>query len=109
MGEIVFKYKFEDNYNPIYINGAYGGIGPGGEFVINFYLERQPVPRKVTHVLKEDHGLGDIIETIPPDLSTNVIRYITNGVIMSKATAKAIAKWLNDVLEEKEETPNDDE
>lgn len=28
MRDINFKYVFDDNYNPQYVNGAFGGVGP---------------------------------------------------------------------------------
>lgn len=39
--ELKFKYIFDDSYNPVYVNGAHGGVTPRGELVVNFYLERQ--------------------------------------------------------------------
>ncbi|MFC0297755.1 hypothetical protein [Geobacillus jurassicus] len=39
-----FKYLFPDDYNPVYVNGAHGGISPQGEIVVNFYFERRPLP-----------------------------------------------------------------
>src|SRR5665647_3901130 len=47
--ELTFKYVFNYGYNPTYVNGAQGGFSPRGEMVINFYLERQPLPDAITH------------------------------------------------------------
>ncbi len=35
-----FKYVFDDDYNPKYVNGAFGGVNPQGEINLNFYMER---------------------------------------------------------------------
>lgn len=45
LDKINFKYKFSDAYNPVYVNGAYGGVNPRGEIVINFYFERPTAKR----------------------------------------------------------------
>jgi hypothetical protein len=39
-------YKFPKDYNPIYVNGAYGGATPKKEIIINFFLERMPIPKE---------------------------------------------------------------
>lgn len=41
---IKIKYIFRDHYNPVYANGAYGGITPSGEIVASFYFEKHPLP-----------------------------------------------------------------
>jgi hypothetical protein len=91
---ITFKYKFPENYNPKYVNGAYGGIGPRGELVINFYLERQPIPKEETYQLLEDNKLGNSIARIPEDLQYQVIRFVETGIILNLESAKRILDWL---------------
>lgn len=69
---IRFKYIYEECYNPKYCNGAYGGLSPRGEIVMNFYLERTPLPKEQTH--KVDSGkLGDLISTDPDDLQSTIV------------------------------------
>jgi hypothetical protein len=97
--KIAFKYKFEECYNPIYVNGAVGGVTPFGEVVVNFYLERQPVPYSETHLVK-DGAIGDLISRNPTDddETLTVVRYISNGVVMSEESATRIYNWLGERL-----------
>ena len=37
--EFRFKYIFSHDNNPVYVNGAHGGVNPRGELVVNFYLQ----------------------------------------------------------------------
>ena len=64
---IIFKYIFEDDYNPKYVNGAYGGITPKGEIIVIFFLERHGLPKSETISISEDGKLGDEIEREPKD------------------------------------------
>jgi len=99
MAETVrFKYVFPDDYNPVYINGAYGGFGPRGELTINFYLERQPVPKEECRTINDDGSVGEQVKIEPDDLTHLVVRYVNTGVIMSQETARLIYAWLGEHL-----------
>ena len=91
---IQFQYVFPDNYNPVYCNGAYGGIATKGEIIMNFYLERMPVPKALTYEINDDGSLGNMLETEPDDFGKKVIRYVSSGVVLSEMSAKAIYEWL---------------
>lgn len=92
--EIVFKYRYRDDYNPVYVNGAQGGVNPQGEIVVNFYFERLAVPIDQTQLLTEDGRLGNVVKNKPEDLNHSFVRYIENGVVMNLQTAKSIHDWL---------------
>lgn len=98
--DIKCKYIFADDYNPVYINGAQGGINPLGEILINFYLERHPIPISQTYsVVGNSIGPEKEDEVEPNDLKNSFVRFITNGVIMNYQTAKEIHKWLGKHIE----------
>lgn len=99
---ITFKYKYPEDYNPLYVNGAYGGINVQGEIVANFYFERIPMPKTITHELKSDGNLGDILLTCPEDLAKSVVRYVQSGVVMNLEVAKQIHTWLGKQIELRE-------
>lgn len=92
--QIKFKYVFSEDYNPVYCNGAYGGVATQGEIIANFYLERMPLPKSLTHEINPDGSLSGVVETDPDDLGTKVIRYVTSGIILNEASAKSIYEWL---------------
>ncbi|KAA0548476.1 hypothetical protein FZW96_07850 [Bacillus sp. BGMRC 2118] len=92
---IKFIYKFDSEYNPVYTNGAYGGATPNGEIVINYYLERQPIP--YTEVKTVNVNNGELLESSivePVEHNENVVRYVSTGVVMNLKTAKEIHEWL---------------
>lgn len=100
--EINFHYVFPEDYNPVYCTGAYGGISPQGDIVANFYLERMPIPKSITHELNDDGSLGEIVQTDPSDLRKKVVRYVSAGIILNEANARSICDWLNQQLDELE-------
>lgn len=98
-----FKYIFTYDYNPVYVNGAHGGISPRGEIIANFYLERPPLPNEITHAINPDGSIGaDIIEADPKNLNSTIVRYVSSGVVLNYQNAKALHAWLGDKVEELE-------
>lgn len=95
--KIEFKYKFPDDYTPTYVNGCYGGKSPKGEVIINFFLERIPIPNSETFKLSEEGSLDSRIGVKPEAMP--MIRTVPCGVIMSKESAKEIYDWLGHILE----------
>lgn len=101
--ELTFKYVFNYGYNPTYVNGAQGGFSPRGEMVINFYLERQPLPEAISHEITPEGTIGQETGAEPKDLGTSMVRFIDTGVVMSYENAKVFHAWMGDKLREVEE------
>jgi hypothetical protein len=100
---ISFKYIFKYDYNPVYVNGAHGGISPRGEIIANFYLERAPLPNEITHTINPDGSIGaDAIESDPEDLNRMIVRFVSSGVILNYQNAKVLHGWLGDRIAELE-------
>lgn len=100
--EIKFKYIFEEDYNPKYVNGAFGGVSPLGEIIVNFYLERIPLPYEDIHELNDNGQIGIMKERKPEDFNTIMIRYIQSGIVLSLEQAKSIHSWLGNNIKEAE-------
>jgi len=90
-----FKYVFAEDYNPIYANGAWGGINPDGEIVINFYLQRLALPDSVTHSVGPEGRVGAQMKQEPESQKHTFVRYVTNGVVLDLKHAKTIRDWLD--------------
>lgn len=96
--KLTFKYKYPDDYNPQYINGAQGGINVQGEIVVNFYFERIPLPNSITQELNSEGVLGSVVSTEPKDLTSSVLRYVQSGVVMNLEVANQVYKWLGEQI-----------
>ena len=101
--ELTFKYVFNYSYNPTYVNGAQGGFSPRGEMVINFYLERQPLPESISHEITPEGAIGRETGVEPKDQAGSMVRFIDTGVVMSYENAKVFHAWMGDKLREVEE------
>lgn len=101
--EVKFKYLFNYGYNPTYANGAQGGFSPRGEMVINFYLERQPLPDSISHEITPEGAIGQETGVEPSDLAKTMVRFIDTGVVMSYENARVFHAWLGDKLNEVEQ------
>ena len=100
--EMTFKYIFQYDYNPIYVNGAHGGISPRGELVMNFYLERQPLPNEIVHEITPAGTIGPETAVDPSDLTRSLVRQVINGVVVNYQTARELQYWLGEKLKEME-------
>lgn len=93
--KIRYKFKFQDDYNPVYVNGVYGGFNHFGEMVIHFYQERYPIPNE--QISKES---GEI-QHLPEDFSNTRLRMVQTGVVMNESMAIVLRDWLTDWIEAK--------
>ncbi|MDN5202856.1 hypothetical protein QQ008_15810 [Fulvivirgaceae bacterium BMA10] len=98
------KYIFEEDYNPLYVNGAQGGINSLGEIIINFYLERNALPKSQTFSVENGKISKENIDKVEPkDLKNSFVRVFQNGVVMNYQTAKEVHKWLGKHIESLEQ------
>jgi hypothetical protein len=71
--------------------------------VINFYLERQPLPEAISHEITPEGAIGREIAVEPGDLASSMVRFIDTGVVMSYENAKVFHAWMGEKLREIEE------
>jgi len=100
--ELTFKYVFNYSYNPVYANGAHGGISPRGELVMNFYLERPPLPNSISHEINANGTIGNPVAEEPEDLKNSMVRFVDSGIILNYESARNIHFWMGERLKEME-------
>jgi hypothetical protein len=100
--ELKFKYIFDYGYNPVYANGAHGGVSPRGELVMNFYLERMALPESITHEINPNGTIGSETAAEPADLAHSMVRFIEAGVVMNYQNARELHLWLGERIKEME-------
>ena len=103
MKDINFKYIFDEDYNPQYVNGAFGGVGPQGEIIIHFYCERGAMPYQVDHTLDDNGHIGEPVKVKPDDLEDSFVRFVQSGIILDRTHANNIYAWLGKILGENNE------
>jgi hypothetical protein len=71
--------------------------------VINFYLERQPLPEQIRHEITPEGAVGRETAVEPEDLASSMVRYVETGVVMNYENAKIFHAWMGEKLREIEE------
>src|SRR5689334_19837680 len=99
---IDFHFIKSAEYRSYHADGAVGSITPRGGVYISFYLERAPIPQKVTFELKETGQLGDELRV---EGKEGVIRELEFGVAMDANTAENLKNWLAEVIANIKGTP----
>ena len=100
MGEkpksLKFKYVYPEDLRDLYVNGVFGGVTPRNEIHAHFFSERHPIPKSVTHELKENGSLG-------PEKSIekggDVVRFVQTSIIMDVGAATVLRDWLTQNIE----------
>jgi len=100
--EVTFKYVVAPDYNPVYINGAHGGVSPRGEIMVNFYLERLPLPDSITHEITPSGTIGKETASQPADLKATLVRHIESGIVLTAENARIFHAWLGERIREAE-------
>jgi len=99
---IRISYPASNDYQTIYVNGAYGGITPDGtELTFDLYREySQPIEYEIRQI----HGIriGDPISK--QSQVPEIVRERLVGIVMSLDKAEILANWmLNKINKFKEE------
>ncbi|GAB6036173.1 hypothetical protein JCM15519_07320 [Fundidesulfovibrio butyratiphilus] len=99
--EIRFKFIYDEQYNLKYINGVWGGVTPSGEFNMNFFVDRLPVPK---NTYQEVTGEGIITDRVRQDIEEKLmVRCVQTGVVFNYVTAKILHQWLGEQIGQFEE------
>ena len=88
----VFDFSESTDYKIYAANGAWGGITPRAEYMIEFFLEKQSRPNSVKYSMDSEIKLGNEISR---KFSGNKFtREVQCGVVISIAQAETIANWI---------------
>ena len=98
--QIIFKYLFAEDYNPVYVNGAHGGVSPRGELVVHFYLERSGIPVAITQEVNPNGTVGAVIDEVPADFNQTLYRAVETGIVMNYESARTIHACLGERIKE---------
>lgn len=95
--QLTFHYIKSSAFRTVYVDGAIGSITPAGNVHCAIYNERPAIPRTTHHVLDENGQISD--EGSVVDGRDGFVREMEADLVMSVETARALAVWLNGLLE----------
>lgn len=97
--EVVFHYVEDGDSRTYYANGAFGGVSPKGEIVVNFFIDHTPIPTVEAFAVDSAGMMGkqtrreEKYETEQGQL--HVQRRVVARMVMNLADAQSIAQWLS--------------
>lgn len=92
--EVEFRYSRSPGYRLHPADGAWGGLTPGGDVMVCFYVEHFPTPSTVRQPVNEDGTLGKEVFREPPREPGVITRELQTGVVLTLDEAERLAQWL---------------
>ncbi len=100
--KIKFHYVYANGYNPEYITGINSSISPDDALELNFFSERNALPKSEIFELSKDGKLSDKpLDIVPEDYNSqiNLVRHIKSGIILDVESAKDLKDLLEQYIE----------
>jgi len=98
-----FVYTQSPDYRIAAANGAYGGLTPQGDYLIEFYCERAQSPIVDEHRILPEGGLGEKLQPVGESRAPQMERFVQFAVLMSPRQAKGLADWILRNLEKRQD------
>jgi hypothetical protein len=92
--KVKFVYKKAGDYKQCFVNGAYGGFSPRGDFVCDFFFEFKEFPTEQEGNINPETNQLDIDPTPNPEI-TEIIREVRLGIVMSPQQMIHLRDWLD--------------
>ncbi|MGI9073200.1 MAG: hypothetical protein ACR2JB_18245 [Bryobacteraceae bacterium] len=100
--KVRIEYVKSNFFRVVNADGAFGGMSPRLELLINFYNERFPIPRVLTYETTSDSTIGkEILEE--RESKEGIIREVEVAVRLDLPAAKSFASWLSEKIAELEQ------
>jgi len=104
---IVIHNIKNNGFRQIHVDGAQGGITPTGLININFYSQRNAIPKGTEFKLTPKGELGAVIRDID-DSKVGIVREFEFGAYMDVYTCVALKEFLEKKIEEFNQITNTD-
>lgn len=92
--DITFHFIKSNFFRVVHVDGAWGGITPQAKIHVDFYSERQPIPRSITSTVT-DGRIGQEVRD-SRESKEGIIREVEVGLVMDVAVAEQVIIWLQD-------------
>lgn len=98
--KVQIHYLKSQLFRVIHAEGLLGSPSPHGKIFFALFNERSAIPRNMTHLVKSDGSLGEILEV---ESRGGIVREMEVGVIMDLEDAVRVRDWLSVRITELEE------
>ncbi len=96
--KIRFHYQKTNQFRNVRIDGIFGGITATGNIQMDFFSERNPIPKALVFPISPAGVLGDEVEE-DRQTKDGVVRDVEFSSVIDVDKAKALVSWLNDKIQ----------
>ena len=89
--EIMVHYEYGPGYKKIPATGAWGGLSPNAEVIVNFFVEFKTKPEMIKVQVDE---AGHLVEESPEKDEISMTRELLVGVVMRPDIARSVGHFL---------------
>ena len=100
--KVKFVYKRAEDYQQCFVDGAYGGFSPRGDFVCDFFFEFKEGPTEQEANIREGVDQLDYVKPAPREMA-EFTREVRLGIIMSPQEMINLRDWMNKRIDEVKE------
>ena len=93
--EVTFHYIKSAGFRVVHADGVWGGATPRGYVAMNFFSERAPIPKSLTHEIMKDGNLGEEKQQSSRD---GFVREVEVEVLIDLAMARSLIPWLQEKI-----------
>lgn len=94
-GKLLFHFIKSQGFRAIHVDGAIGGLTPGGLIHLACYAERAAIPQLIVHDVDEHGRLGDKIDEVTRG---GIVRELQADLFMDLQTARSLHELLGKAL-----------
>ena len=92
-----FNFIKANHFRVVHGDGVWGGATPQGNISMGFFSDRQPFPQQISLEISSDNIVGPEIRS-DRIVKDGMVRELEVAVVVSRATAEFLIKWLNDSI-----------
>ena len=85
-------------FRGIHADGAWGGLTPQGLMAVTFYTERFPIPKQISHVVRDGKVAEELLEARMT--RENIVREAECCIYMSVKIAESLRDFLSGQIEQ---------
>jgi len=99
INELEFDFEKSNFFRVIHVDGFFGGVAPASQLLhVAVYNERQPIPKKVFHPVKDGALQPEIMEK--REVRSGMFQELETDLVMSLEVAMELRTWLDQRITE---------
>jgi len=97
--EITIHNLKSKQYREVFADGASLGITPSGYFHLNFFAQRNAIPKGMVFEVTEEGEMGQL-KSLLPDSKSGIVRQHEIGLYLDLKTCESLRDLLDQKIEE---------